>query len=338
MASMDKAPFFSIIISTRNRPDLFQTALHSVLDQSFGSREIIIVIDGSTEINLAQYRELKKQNPGVIFLELEHRDDGHGQSYAMNYGVYKSSGQYLCFLDDDDQWIDDGYLDRLFESIMASGGSVDVHYSNQKAVFSDGTTQQESVWIQDLIPKVKAKDRNHEDCYLVDAAFLLSSGGFAHLNCSVLNREFFNLLGGMDESIRYENDRDIYIRSIDAARSILYSSRFMSLHNIPDPSKKTNMSTISSEIDKKLYQLRVYDKGISLSKKPSVVRFCCRAKVYELKRAAEILAKSRQYPSAAHYAKEALLIGFNLRWLAYTLYLIFQAQFNSGNTSGEKSH
>jgi len=337
MASMDKAPFFSIIISTRDRPELFQTALRSVLDQAFFNKEIVVVIDGSTDANLAQYRELKKQYQGVVFLELEQRSNGHGQSYAMNYGTYKSSGQYLCFLDDDDLWIDDRYLERLFASITASERSVDVHYSNQKAVFADGTEQQENVWIQDLIPRVNPQNRNHEDSYFVDAAFLLSSKGFAHLNCSVLKREFFYTLGGMDESIRYENDRDFYIRSVDAARGILYSIRFVSLHNIPDVNKKTNMSTVSSEIDKKLYQLRVYDKGISLSKKACVVSFCCKAKVYELKHAASILAQNKQYRGAAHYAKEALLSGFNFRWLAYTLYLIFQAQFNPGNMSRDSS-
>jgi hypothetical protein len=180
---------------------------------------------------------------------------------------------------------------------------------------------------------VNFQNKNHEDSYFVDADFLLSSKGFAHLNCTVLNRNFFYALGGMDESIRYENDRDIYIRSIDTANVMLYSTRFMSLHNIPDISKKNNMSTVASDIDKKLYQLRVYDKGISLSKKASVVRACSKAKVYGLKYVASILAQNKQFGSAAHYAKEALFIGFNFRWLAYTLYLIFRTQFKSGNKS-----
>ncbi len=333
MATLEKAPFVSIIISTRNRPTVFQNALHSVLDQSFSDKEVVVVIDGSSDENLAQYRDLKKQYQNIVFCELEHRPNGHGQSYAMNYGVARSSGMYLCFLDDDDHWIDDTYLERLFDSINACETPVDVHYSNQKAIFADGTAQQENVWIQDLIPKVDPKKGNHGDSYLVDAPFLLSSEGFAHLNCSALRREFFLSLGGMDESIRYENDRDVYIRSVDAARVILFSTHFMSLHNIPDVKQKNNMSTISTDIDKKMYQLRVYDKGISLSKKDIVVSFCCRAKGYELKHAARILANSGAYRSAAHYAKEALLIGFNFRWLAYTLWLICQAVFRPNNPS-----
>jgi glycosyltransferase involved in cell wall biosynthesis len=333
MAAPDKPPFFSIILSTRNRPELFEIAMQSVLDQTFPDKEIIVVIDGSTGANLEKYKALKTRYPGVEFLELEHRPNGHGQSYTMNFGTHRSSGRYLCYLDDDDKWIDNHYLERLFVSITASKLPVDVHYSNQNAVFADGTVQHEHVWIQDLIPKVNPQNRNHEDSYFVDAEFLLSSKGFAHLNCTVLNRDFFNALGGMDESIRYENDRDIYIRSIDRAKVILYSTRFMSLHNIPDVSKKDNMSTVNSDIDKKLYQLRVYDKGISFSARPSVVRACSKSKIYCLKQAANILAQNKRYASAAHFAMEALFIGFNFRWLTYTIYLVVKARLQPRNES-----
>jgi hypothetical protein len=111
------------------------------------------------------------------------------------------------------------------------------------------------------------------------------------------------------------------------------STRYSSRHIIPDVSKKTNMSTVSSEIEKKIYQMRVYDKGISQCKQEKVVRLCCKAKVYELKHAANILARNKQYRGAAHYAKAALISGFNLRWLAYTLYLMIKAQLNPFDTS-----
>jgi len=335
MASKDKPPFFSIIISTRNRPELFLTALRSVREQSFCEKEIIIVVDGSTPSNLAQYQELAQQFDDVRFFELPHRPMGHGQSYAMNYGVSKASGQYLCFLDDDDQWTDSSYLTRLFDNLAASENPVDVHYSQQQAVYANGVTRNESLWIGDLIPMLLAENKNQSDSYFVDVTFLLSSAGYAHLNCSVFRREFYLTIGGMDETIRYENDRDMYIRSIDAARTILLSTCYISLHNIPDLAKKSNMSTVTTEIEKKIYQMRVFDKGISLSKNIQVVRFCCKAKMHELKNAAIILAREKQYTGAAHYAKAALIDGFNLRWFAYTLYLIFKAVISPNSISEE---
>ena len=337
MASKDKAPFFSIIISTRNRPDLFLTALRSVREQSFCEKEIIIVVDGSTPSDLARYQEFTQQFDDVLFLELPHRPTGHGQSYAMNYGVSKASGQYLCFLDDDDHWTDSSYLTRLFDNLAASENPVDVHYSQQKAVYANGVTRNENLWIGDLIPAVRAENKNQSDSYFVDVTFLLSSAGYAHLNCSVFRREFYLAIGGMDETIRYENDRDIYIRSIDAAKTILLSTSYISVHNIPDVTKKSNMSTVSTEIEKKIYQMRVFDKGISLSKNTEMVRFCCKAKIYELKNTALILAREKQYTGAAYYAKAALIDGFNLSWLAYTVYLIFQTMISPNSVSEEYS-
>ena len=337
MVPKDKAPFFSIIISTRNRPDLFLTALRSVREQSFCDKEIIVVIDGSTSFHMARYQEFKHQFDDILFLELPHRPIGHGQSYAMNYGVSKASGQYLCFLDDDDHWTDSQYLARLFDNLTAAKIPVDVHYSQQKAVYSDGVWRKEHLWIEDLIPSVVVQKRHQGESYFVDALFLLSSGGFAHLNCSAFRRGFYLAIGGMDETIRYENDRDIYIRSIDAAKTILYSTSYVSVHSIPDAHKKSNLSTITSELEKKIYQMRVYDKGISFSKHIAVVRFCCKAKVYEMKHAARILAREKQYTAAAYYARAVLIDGFNLRWLTYTLYLIFRAMFRPNSTSNKSS-
>jgi len=331
MTSVDKPPFFSIIISTRDRPELFQIALQSVIAQKFLEKEIIVVVDGSSEQNLARYTELEARYPDTTFLRLVHRPNGHGQSYSMNFGVYNSSGRYLCFLDDDDNWTDDNYLNVLFNNLTAVDCTADVHFSNQRALFANGTFQQENVWLEDLIPLVSPRSKVTAQCYRVDADFLLISNGFAHLNCSVFSRKFYDAIGGMDETIRYENDRDMYLRAIDAASVILFSTRYISLHNIPDVKKRSNMSTVSSQIDKKLYQMRVYDKGISRCSQKNVVRFCARSKVFELKHVAMILAKKKRFTSAAHFAKTALLNGFNLRWLAYTSYLVVLSWFKSNS-------
>lgn len=301
------------------------------MEQSFTQKEILVVVDGSSDANLALYAELEKQYLNVKFLNLVHRPNGHGSSYTMNFGAQHSSGRYLCFLDDDDHWTDEHYLEYVAGNISVAKEPVDVHYSNQRAVDSKGIMQTQDLWLSELIPGATQREKNSEDCYRVDTTFLLSCGGFAHLNCSIFERNFYQSLGGMDESIRYENDRDIFIRSIDVASVILFSTRFTALHNIPDAHAKRNMSTVQSSIQKKLFQMRVYDKGISLCKKDEVVRFCCRGKTYELKHLATLLAQSNRHRSAALYARTALISGFNLRWLAYTLYLTMQSWLKPNN-------
>ena len=335
MAPEEKDPFFSFIISTRDRPGQFEVALRSVQRQTFVQKEVIAVIDGSTDANMACYAELEQQYNDVTFLRLVHRPNGHGHSYAMNFGAHNSRGRYLCFLDDDDEWTDDHYLDHVFSGISASSRPADMHYSNQRAVHSNGVMQTEDVWLDALVPKASQRLRNTEDSYFVDAAFLLSGGGFAHLNCSIFERHFYASIGGMDESIRYEEDRDIFIRSIDTARVMLYSTRYSSLHHIPDSNATNNLSTASSAVQKKLYQMYVYDKGISRCRQDVVVRFCCRGKTCEMKHTATMLAAQKRYTGAAQYARAALLNGFNPRWLAFTLYLTAKAWFTRRDAATE---
>lgn len=283
--------------------------------------EVIAVVDGSQEEYLKRYRELEASLPEIHFEYLPHRPAGHGQSYSMNVGAAVARGRYLCFLDDDDEWTDTSYLSAARANIEATDGSAQMHYSNQKAYYADDEPQTQQVWLEDLVDHVTPAQAVTPDCYRVDAALLLRSGGFAHLNCSIFQSKFYAAIDGMDESIRYENDRDVYLRAIDAAQTILYNSRVVSRHNIPDINKKENMSTVGSDLDKKLYQMRVYDKGISQCRQRCVLDYCRRGKTYELKHMASILAGRGRYSPAVHYAREALLVNFNLRWLGYTLYL-----------------
>lgn len=332
---MADTPYFSVIIATRDRPDLFVRALASVINQSLKNKEVIAVIDGSKPENLIRYREIESRYPEVRFISLAQTECGHGHSYSMNRGVNASSANYLGFLDDDDYWTDEDYLARVFHSITHSPTSVDVYYSNQIAMSHDGVTKSEDIWLSDLICRIESQRKHISDSYFVDIDFLLSSKGFAHLNCSIFSREFYNSIGGMDETIRYEEDRDIYIRSVDAAKTILFSPSRIGLHNVPDRSTRTNLSTSYSSIERKLFQIRVFDKGISNCQSEKAVRYCILAKTHELKHAAQIHAVKERYRSAAHYAKIALVSGFNFRWLAFTIYLVFMSHCRTQGPSDQ---
>src|SRR2546423_9574179 len=98
-------PCFSVIIPTRNRSELFQIALQSVLGQCYGNFEIIIVDDGSAEEHESRYRELVAAAPASVrLLSLGPLQHGHGPSYVRNYVAAHALGSYLCFRIVDDQW------------------------------------------------------------------------------------------------------------------------------------------------------------------------------------------------------------------------------------------
>ncbi len=317
---------FSIIIPTRDRPDLFKLALDSVLAQDYSDIEILVVNDGSSGDFLNAYQVMEKDYSNkVTFYYLTYRPNGHGQSYSMNYGASFATGDYLCFLDDDDFWTDTGHLTRAANSIRKANSLVDLYFTNQKAFFSDGTQQQSNVWIEDLPDVIRDQKKDDDGSYALTVLTLLKSRGFAHFNCSIYRKGLYEKIKGMDEHIRYECDRDIYIRALDNAELILYNPAFVSRHHIPDSKKSNNMSTAISIFEKKLFQLRVYDKGILLSQKPEIINFCKIGKGYELKRITETLVNNKQYDLAKYYGREALGVMPGFKWGLYMITLFLRS-------------
>ncbi|MYM62044.1 glycosyltransferase [Pseudomaricurvus sp. HS19] len=318
------APFFSVVIPSRNRATLLGEALDSVLNQSFSKREIIVVVDGGSAEALEQYRKLEQSQPDVRFYYLVHRENGHGPSYAMNYGVSQAQGDYVCFLDDDDLWTDPGHLARARASLEQTQAA-DLYFSNQEAYRANGELVTPNPWILDLnqwLPPSVYECGSHR----VDAEFLLRSNGFAHFNCSIYRTAFFRGIGGLDENIRYENDRDLYLRAIDRAERILLNPAIIARHRVPDSTRVSNASTVVSDLQKRIFQLMVYEKGQLFARTELVRAHCKRAKGYQLKHIAESLSQQGRYSDAASYAWEGWSVAPTVKWFLKAL----QIQLSAG--------
>ncbi len=90
-------PKFSVIIPAYNRVTTLGRAIESVLSQTFLAWEIIVVDDGS----LDGTQELVKAYPPVIY----HYQDNSGVCAARNKGAKLATGDWLVFLDSDDELI-----------------------------------------------------------------------------------------------------------------------------------------------------------------------------------------------------------------------------------------
>jgi glycosyltransferase involved in cell wall biosynthesis len=314
MTSSAGRPLFSVVIPTRNRATLFSVALQSVLDQRFAAFEVIVVNDGSAADHASRYREvLDRATKAVRLIDLVHTERGHGQSYALNFGVAHANGDYVCFLDDDDQWTDPDHLARAAGVIAASAARVDMVLANQKA-FRNGSPVDRTVWIEDLEPRLRG-DRDAAGAYSVSAQELLACQAHCHLNATIVARAFYRDLGGLDEGLRYECDRDFYLRAIDRAGLIKFLPEIVSRHNIPDPSARTSMSTAESELSKRLYQLRVFDKAALFSAHPALRHYAMRQRGYTLQYIATEARRAGRPDCARYYGYDALIAKLGLRWM-----------------------
>ena len=87
-------PRFSIVIPTYQRRDVVLASLRAVPAIAFGSFEVIVVVDGSTDGTAAAVRALPFP---ITVIDQENR----GAATARNRGAASASGDILLFLDDD---------------------------------------------------------------------------------------------------------------------------------------------------------------------------------------------------------------------------------------------
>ncbi|HEY1501400.1 MAG TPA: glycosyltransferase family 2 protein [Acidobacteriaceae bacterium] len=98
--SKSDRPLVSAVIPTRNRPQLLTSAIRSVLRQTWWNMEAIVVVDGPDPATAACLDTITDARLRVVFLT-EHR----GGCDARNAGVRAARGEWIAFLDDDDEWL-----------------------------------------------------------------------------------------------------------------------------------------------------------------------------------------------------------------------------------------
>ena len=93
-------PFFSVIIPAYNAAHHIVEALNSVLAQKTDNYEIILVTDGSPD-TVELEKALEPYLNDITYLK---RPNG-GPAAARNTGILAARGEYMAFLDSDDQWV-----------------------------------------------------------------------------------------------------------------------------------------------------------------------------------------------------------------------------------------
>jgi glycosyltransferase involved in cell wall biosynthesis len=108
----------SAVIATRNRPELVCRAVFSVLRQTLGNIEIIVVIDGPDPATAQALTQFSRY-PEVT---IEQLPASVGGAEARNKGVRKATGTWIAFLDDDDEWLP-GKMQKQLNLALQNGSS-----------------------------------------------------------------------------------------------------------------------------------------------------------------------------------------------------------------------
>jgi glycosyltransferase involved in cell wall biosynthesis len=129
-------PVFSVVVPLHNKEPHVARALRSILDQSGQDLEVIVVDDASTDGSL---EEVQKFDDARIRL-LRRATPGPGGYAARNLGIHEARGEWVAFLDADDEWLPDhlaryGLLIARFPESAVLGCGWEVH--NPAGLFAE---------------------------------------------------------------------------------------------------------------------------------------------------------------------------------------------------------
>lgn len=115
----------SVIVTIHNREKLLDRCLQSIIKQNYQNLEIILVDDGSTDGSLAICEKYRQQDSRIRLLHQANQ----GVAVARNRGLDTATGDYLCFVDDDD-FVGKDYCRHLLELTLTGHAEIAVGFFN----------------------------------------------------------------------------------------------------------------------------------------------------------------------------------------------------------------
>ncbi|MGN9152244.1 glycosyltransferase family 2 protein [Bariatricus sp. HCP3S3_E12] len=141
----------SVIIPTHNRADLLPRAVKSIQNQTMPVDEIIIVSDGSTDNTDEVVKKMQREDDRIQLISYH---PGHNGNYARNQGLGRATGEYIAFLDDDDEWLPQ--KTELQMKVFEDNQKVGLVYAAQHCIFLDTDTRYDTKpsWKGDLSKQI----------------------------------------------------------------------------------------------------------------------------------------------------------------------------------------
>lgn len=226
-------PRVSVIIPTCQRPIPLRRAIDSVLAQTFQDFELIIVDDASDDST----GHVVKSVPDTRIHYIRHNTN-KGGSAARNTGVKNARGEYLAFLDDDDEWLPEK-LAAQCEVLDHSPAEVGVVYTGYFRI-----DRVSGKIVSQRIPKKKGD--------LYDALHLENCLGST--SSVLVRKECFEKVGFFDESLPSFQDYDMWVR-ISKYFQITYVNRFLLKYYIHEIKISSNPEKFGVGIEKMMAKL-----------------------------------------------------------------------------------
>jgi glycosyltransferase involved in cell wall biosynthesis len=177
----------SVIIPTYNRKKTLARAIQSVINQSLSPFEVLIIDDGSND-GTEEWVKENFQNMKYIY------QNNRGVSSARNIGIENANGDWVAFLDSDDEWLPN----KLHEQVK----SIE---SNPKMKFFHTN----EIWIRNGVRVNQMKKHKKYGGYIFEKCLDICRVSPSSV---LIQKEVFDNIGVFDESLRVCEDYDLWLR------------------------------------------------------------------------------------------------------------------------------
>uniref|UniRef100_UPI00261D4F8D glycosyltransferase family 2 protein n=1 Tax=uncultured Porphyromonas sp. TaxID=159274 RepID=UPI00261D4F8D len=203
---------YSFIIPVYNRPEELQELLESIMRQSLGDYEVIVVEDGSTRTSEEVIQRFVPQIYSLYYYQIPNG----GPSRARNIGASYAKGDYIIILDSD-VVLPEGYLRAVDKAL--SSGDIDA-FGGPDTASEDFTPIQKAINYAMTSTLTTGGIRGGS----ADAMEQFKPRSF-NLGC---RRTLFLQLGGFDVGMRFGEDIDFSLRLQEAgARTVLIPEAYV---------------------------------------------------------------------------------------------------------------
>ncbi|HXX56635.1 MAG TPA: glycosyltransferase family A protein, partial [Thermodesulfovibrionales bacterium] len=195
MNNTSDKPLVSIIVRTKDRPKLLRRALESIASQTYRPIEVVLVNDGGCDLDLDEIKTIL----GDVSLNYQRLEKNMGRAHAGNVGIENTKGEYVGFLDDDDELYPE-HVETLVSYLEQS--DFKVAYTDSLMVYKeyDPLSQEMRIKRKELI-------YSHDFRY---NTFIFEN--CIPLICLLFDRALLVAIGGFDGSFELYEDHDLLIR------------------------------------------------------------------------------------------------------------------------------
>jgi len=234
----------SVIIPTYKRPKHLRNALESVVNQDYHDIEIIVISDNGSKSEFSEetthiVNSFKRKNSNFKIKLLEHNINRNGAA-ARNTGISNSTGEFICFLDDDDIYLQ-GRLSKSIEVLKTTNKTVGAVYCGFLGWNSP----------ENDLNRYKTGDLT------LEILLLDYKKHYIHTNTATYKREAVLKINGFDESYRRHQDLEFNLRFFEQYEINAVEECLARLN--PEPSDVSNKAFNIVMVDLKLKFLTQFD-------------------------------------------------------------------------------